>query len=167
METSALAWMPAGRPRLSIPLALAGVITIVLMTCPSPCSDAQAERLSPQEEAAWIETLRGDIAARGLTLEVGPNPLTQIPWEEFQDQYLWLRMPEGYEPIPIIDDHGVNDRDLPVRYDWREHHPIDRGEWVPTSLAPAGAADQCHAFVPAQPQSSCFDDVELVSESRM
>jgi hypothetical protein len=124
MEMADLARMSVSGPRHSVPLALVGVIAFVLMTGLSLGTVAQAERLSPQEEAAWIDVLREDIAARGLTFEVGPNPLTQIPWEEFQDQYLGLRLPEGYEPIPIIDDHGINDRDLPVRYDWREHHPI-------------------------------------------
>ena len=116
MKTADLTRMFTDRPTRLARLAPIGVIALLLMTSLSLCMDARAERLSPQEEAAWIETLREDIAVRGLDFEVSPNPLTQIPWEEFRDHYLGLRLPEGHlmedrrlEDLPT-EDHRLGDR---------------------------------------------------------
>lgn len=116
-----------------------GLITLIVISSLAFPVDVSAGQLTADEEAAWIESLREDIAERGLSFEVGPNPLTSIPWEEFREQYLGLRLPEGLEPVEIIDDHGVNDRDLPSHYDWREHHPI----W---GVRHQGACGSCWCF---------------------
>ena len=110
-----------GRPRhahRSLQLALSlTCLALVLLAAAA----TQADRLTPQEESARLDRLRQQMAAEGRSFKIGHNHLTDIPWEEFQQQYLGLRLPPGFEPRPIIDDHGINDQDLPAQWDWREH----------------------------------------------
>ncbi|MCK4415133.1 MAG: hypothetical protein KAY32_16500 [Candidatus Eisenbacteria sp.] len=114
---------------------------------------SQAERLTPQEEAAWIATLRAEIAARGATFQIAANSLTKIPWEDFQQRYLGLRIPEGIESHPIIDDHGINDRDLPSHWDWREHAGVP-------GMRHQGACGSCWCFSAAV----AFESAIMIAE---
>jgi len=84
-------------------------------------SSVVAERLTPAEEQARLAALRAELDARGATFEIERNALTTIPWEEFEQRYLGLRVPPGLILYPVVDDHGIHDRDLPAAWDWREH----------------------------------------------
>ncbi len=97
------------------------------------------QRLTPEEEAARIERIRARIEALGYDFEVGPTSLTSVPWEVFKERYLGLELPEGWQPRPIVDDHGAGDRDRPARWDWREHGPVP-------GIRHQGACGSCWCF---------------------
>lgn len=140
MKTSRHALRSAHSATRSLPALAAAVAWLCVIFAGFSFPQAvQAERLTPAQEAARIEAVRREIAEKGLDFQVGPNSLTDIPWEEFEDRYLGLRLPEGLRPRPIIDDHGVNDRHLPSEWDWREHGGV-------TGVRHQGACGSCWCF---------------------
>ncbi len=105
------------------PIALAAALCAALMGATITLTPAAA-RLEPQAESSRIDSIRALIEHNGWSFDVAPNSLTNIPWEQFEERYLGLRLPEGAEVHCIVDDHGIGDRDLPARWDWREHGAV-------------------------------------------
>jgi hypothetical protein len=83
-------------------------------------------------------TMGADKSADTKTPDGKRTSLMDIPWSEFQ-QRLGFRLPANYDQIPKIDlSRGIS-KDIPSRWDWREHDGT-------TPVQDQGNCGSCWAF---------------------
>lgn len=130
---------PLGGARARIPSAL-----------PGQGDDMNRRWISPAAALSFFLILTAAIsapAAIARTWTSGPTCVSDIPWSEFQKR-LGLRLPPGYELMPKVDPSVGFTREIPPRWDWREHDGV-------TPVKDQGQCGSCWAFASVGALEGC------------